>query len=207
MPIITGALIAGGATLGGALISGSGQSSANSANIALSQRQMRFQAKMSNTAVRRRMRDLEKAGINPILAGKYDASSPAGSLAQVGNVGGAAVSGAASAASALKTNKEVEMLDTLMASAEVTEDLMDFLQGSTANIDAVADAITDGLGTAMKWSYDMYATIKKDINGLGQSIKNMAGSMTEKLNAFKAGAQEIIINIQNEGKSMDRFIP
>ena len=39
-------------------------------------RQQRFQRKMSNNAVRRRMKDLRRSGINPILAGQFDASTP-----------------------------------------------------------------------------------------------------------------------------------
>lgn len=49
-------------------------------NQATAREQMDFQREMSDTAVTRRMRDLRRAGINPILAGQYDASSPAGAM-------------------------------------------------------------------------------------------------------------------------------
>lgn len=51
-------------------------------NLQSAREQMKFQHRMSNTAIGRRMRDMRRSGINPILAGQYDASTPAGAMAQ-----------------------------------------------------------------------------------------------------------------------------
>lgn len=85
---------AGGGALASGVLGFLGQGSANQANSALSQRQMDFQERMSNTAHQRQVKDLKLAGLNPILSANSGASSPGGSSANMLSKLGAGVSSA-----------------------------------------------------------------------------------------------------------------
>lgn len=117
-----------------------GQNSANKANIQAAEDQMDFQRHMSNTSYRRGMRDMKKAGLNPILAGRLGgASSPAGAMPNIQNTmsgmsaTGAAVSqaynnSALTAAQVKNVEAQTRLTNVQANKADTTQTLYDIAQ-------------------------------------------------------------------------------
>lgn len=108
-----GSLIGGlaGPIIGG-LFGRSGQSDANAANARLAAENRAWQERMSNTAYQRSAADLEKAGLNRILAIGQPASTPAGNVATMQNKNALLAegikTGSAQALTARRMNAEIE---------------------------------------------------------------------------------------------------
>ena len=101
-------------------------------NAAEAAKNRRFQRTLSNNAVRRAVRDMRRAGINPILAAKHGASSPGGATASTSGAAGAMANienarqaGINSAMAARRLNNEMTMMkEQVIGQKQVNKNLI-----------------------------------------------------------------------------------
>lgn len=112
----------------GGIFSALGASQQNKANKAMAREQMRFQERMRNTAYQAAARDLEKAGLNRVIALGSPASSPGGAQARMENTIQPAIS------TAMQLQRQAAELKAINATTQNTEAATRKTQVETANL-------------------------------------------------------------------------
>ena len=122
--------------IGGAVGGIAGGLLTNASNKREAERNRNWQEYMSNTAHQRAKRDLEKAGLNPLLAAQDAASTPGGAQATLSN---AAEGGISSALEARRLKKDIETADVSNDKVRADTKLSKALE-KKANVEAITGA-------------------------------------------------------------------
>jgi len=139
-------ILAGGAAALGAAGQYFGNKETNRTNQQISQDQMAFQARMSNTSYQRQLADINAAGLNPALiygGGAGGASTPSGaSIAAQNEFGGVADSLMSGVSSAMQGKRLEADLKNLEESNKLMKDQQANTKAATAktNMDSVLSA-------------------------------------------------------------------
>lgn len=168
----------------GALASGGaaayGQREANVANAEMAQKQMDFQERMSNTQWQRGVKDMQSAGLNPMLAySQGGASSPSGATASMANELGTGVT------SALQAMTGIQQLQATQAQIGNVEE-------QTRRTAAEVDQVRALTGFASAQEAEAWARIRdqypaqRDLWG-AQTRKYTQETQTEKHRTTQAG--------------------
>jgi hypothetical protein len=129
------AIIAAGIGAGASLLGGIAQ---NQASARAAREQMQFQEELSNTAYQRQIKDLEAAGVNPMLVTKLGgASTPPGAMPSFVNPAAMASQSFSAVQSSAAAMKQAE------TSERLSEPQIDKINAEVSNIKAVTRNLDD----------------------------------------------------------------
>lgn len=183
-PLITSSVIGSAAGLAGGLFS-------NSASAEQAKKQMTFQRYMSNTAYSRAVKDMKRAGLNPVLAAGSPASTPAGAMGQTVNLGDTLSKGAATAIQYRSAKAQVNQIEQDAARIEVgkrdaeleyklKKDAIDAAEKNPAVYDMLLKGYQQKLvGTGAAGS--MVGQVADAISDYGMSLGKVGNNLLDKI--------------------------
>lgn len=144
-----------------------------------------FQERMSNSAVQRRMQDLKQSGVNPILAGKFDAGTPSGGI-------GATAKGNMDKATAQRAPSGAEQINNAISTAQNVATLANTTANTAKKVqDVDIDKFDENFG---KYAGDQFKNMMNNLNSVTDDIgAHLGGSAEQIRNTTK--------NLINDGKN------
>lgn len=142
-----------------------------------------FQDRMSSSAVSRRMKDMKSAGINPILAGKYEASSPAGGIGATAkaNAHGYEAKNKMqgfldNVSTVLQLKTQMANIENIQAMSQLTRNKSDVTSPVADVMGSIGDATNEARQDFKKLVKPSYQSLKNVIKDTVSDVGNVAGS-------------------------------
>jgi len=206
-------LLPAGASILGSVLQTSGADDANRRNVELGEAQMAFQERMSSTAYQRAVKDMQAAGLNPMLAySQGGASTPAGAMPVVKN----RFEGAAS--SAMEGQRLMQELANMRAQERATTAQSELYEAQAAQARADANLKTQHQPSLMGAQADQargaVAKMEHEIENIFQQekltreqqklVRSQASVAAEQ--SWKVNAETALVKAQTGNTEVDTAI-